>query len=330
MSSRPAITENEWICGGSRCQQVNSGNNTCCEFCGRSKPRGKGQVGHEIGKEAAEKSKGLFAAEDWSCSKCGNINWARRLQCNICNAAKCGEVEARTGYGGGYMDRQQVERRRNTSDDEYDHFGRRKKKANNNESAVRKNETAERKTAGNSSSGAVDTEKSKKRGSCSVSDDTSSSELSSPILQAVIPLQQKDVDIANVAVVSVAVPAEREVHLGRQEEAVHLQEVIVVTVGHQRRVAAASLREVAEVAQWKNGAAVDSALPGTTFVRRQVWLASGSYGTRFVPLLKLCRGFFRSTQYNAEKANLCALNRSVHSAKRHRGFSHRLTSCPSQ
>ncbi|CDW59441.1 hypothetical protein TTRE_0000777501 [Trichuris trichiura] len=121
-----------------QCQQVNSGSNSCCEFCGRSKPRGKGQVGHEIGKEAAEKSKGLFAAEDWSCSKCGNINWARRLQCNICNAAKCGEVEARTGYGGGYMDRQQVERRRNASDDEYDHFGRRKKKTNN-ESALRRN-----------------------------------------------------------------------------------------------------------------------------------------------------------------------------------------------
>ena len=30
-----------------------------------------------IGKQAAEKSKGLFSAEDWQCGKCGNINWAR-------------------------------------------------------------------------------------------------------------------------------------------------------------------------------------------------------------------------------------------------------------
>ena len=34
-----------------------------------AKPRAKQRVGKEIGKEAAEKSKGLFAAEDWVCSK---------------------------------------------------------------------------------------------------------------------------------------------------------------------------------------------------------------------------------------------------------------------
>jgi hypothetical protein len=39
-------------------------------------------MGVEIGKNAAEKSKGLFAAEDWQCSKCGNVNWARRGTCN--------------------------------------------------------------------------------------------------------------------------------------------------------------------------------------------------------------------------------------------------------
>lgn len=34
-----------------------------------AKPRIKAPVGQVIGKNAAEKSKGLFAAEDWSCSK---------------------------------------------------------------------------------------------------------------------------------------------------------------------------------------------------------------------------------------------------------------------
>lgn len=34
-----------------------------------AKPRAKQRVGKEIGKEAAEKSKGLFAAEDWVCTK---------------------------------------------------------------------------------------------------------------------------------------------------------------------------------------------------------------------------------------------------------------------
>ena len=35
-------------------------------------------LGTEIGKAAAEKSKGLFSADDWQCGKCGNVNWARR------------------------------------------------------------------------------------------------------------------------------------------------------------------------------------------------------------------------------------------------------------
>lgn len=72
----------------------------------------------------------MFSADDWQCSKCGNVNWARRQQCNMCNAPKFGEVEERTGYGGGYNDRGVVEykERRDDDDDEYDEFGRRRKK----------------------------------------------------------------------------------------------------------------------------------------------------------------------------------------------------------
>lgn len=70
-----------------------------------------------------------FSADDWQCSKCGNVNWARRQQCNMCNAPKFGEIEERTGYGGGYNDRGVVEyKERRDDDDEYDEFGRRKKK----------------------------------------------------------------------------------------------------------------------------------------------------------------------------------------------------------
>lgn len=47
----------------------------------------------------------------------------------MCNAPKFGEIEERTGYGGGYNDRGVVEyKERRDEDDEYDEFGRRKKK----------------------------------------------------------------------------------------------------------------------------------------------------------------------------------------------------------
>ena len=43
----------------------------------------------------------------------------------MCNAPKIGELEERTGYGGGFNERQNVEYvHREESDDEFDDFGR--------------------------------------------------------------------------------------------------------------------------------------------------------------------------------------------------------------
>ena len=64
-----------------------------------------------------------------SFSRCGNVNWARRKTCNVCNAPKLADLERRTGYGGGYMDRQDVEYIKRDYDEEFDEFGRKKKKA---------------------------------------------------------------------------------------------------------------------------------------------------------------------------------------------------------
>ena len=62
------------------------------------------------------------------CTKCGNVNWARRNVCNLCNAKKLADLEVRTGFGGGYNDRQDIEYvRRGDTNEEFDEFGRKKK-----------------------------------------------------------------------------------------------------------------------------------------------------------------------------------------------------------
>ncbi|KAJ6982725.1 hypothetical protein NC653_025741 [Populus alba x Populus x berolinensis] len=72
-------------------------------------------------------------------ARCGNINWAKRMKCNICNTNKPGHNEAgvRGGRGGGYkeLDEEELEetkrRRKEAEEDDgelYDEFGNLKKK----------------------------------------------------------------------------------------------------------------------------------------------------------------------------------------------------------
>lgn len=53
------------------------------------------------------------------------MNWARRNTCNVCNTPKVGQVEERTGFGGGFMERDENPEKiqRDSDDDEYDEVG---------------------------------------------------------------------------------------------------------------------------------------------------------------------------------------------------------------
>ncbi|KAK4468277.1 hypothetical protein MN116_008430 [Schistosoma mekongi] len=123
-------SKEDWVCSDPKCKNVNFAKRDKCNRC--DKPRKFGppaSSGLEVGKQLAEKSKGLFSPDDWICKTCGNINWARRNTCNVCNGSKIDIQGERTGYGGGFMERDEVVeyRERRDSDDEFDEFGRKKK-----------------------------------------------------------------------------------------------------------------------------------------------------------------------------------------------------------
>ncbi|XP_062280348.1 zinc finger Ran-binding domain-containing protein 2 isoform X2 [Scomber scombrus] len=143
------VSDGDWICPDKKCGNVNFARRTSCNRCGREKTTEAKMMkagGTEIGKTLAEKSRGLFSANDWQCKTCGNVNWARRSECNMCNTPKYAKLEERTGYGGGFNERENVEYiEREESDGEYDEFGRKKKKYRGKTSSTSSSKESEKK-----------------------------------------------------------------------------------------------------------------------------------------------------------------------------------------
>ncbi|WCJ28555.1 TBP-associated factor 15 [Euphorbia peplus] len=154
-SGKPWQQEGDWLCPNtSSCSNVNFAFRGVCNRCGSARPSGAGgggagaggrgrgrssQTSGGPGRSAAGPTTGLFGPNDWPCPMCGNINWAKRTKCNICNTNKPGHNEGgvRGGRGGGYkeLDEEELEetkrRRKEIEEDDgelYDEFGNLKKK----------------------------------------------------------------------------------------------------------------------------------------------------------------------------------------------------------
>ncbi|KAJ8765363.1 hypothetical protein K2173_012060 [Erythroxylum novogranatense] len=144
--------EGDWLCPNTSCGNVNFAFRGVCNRCGSARPsgasgggsgggRGRGSSGNDAaapGRSVGVSSK-IFGPNDWPCPMCGNINWAKRTKCNICNTNKPGHNEGgvRGGRGGGYkeLDEEELEetkrRRKEAEEDDgelYDEFGNLKKK----------------------------------------------------------------------------------------------------------------------------------------------------------------------------------------------------------
>ncbi|KAL3581798.1 hypothetical protein D5086_016130 [Populus alba] len=144
--------DGDWLCPNTSCSNVNFAFRGVCNRCASARPSGPsgggaGAGGHGRGRGANDSGvpgrsvgapTGLFGPNDWTCPMCGNINWAKRLKCNVCNTNKPGHNEGgvRGGRGGGYkeLDEEELEetkRRRKEAEDDgelYDEFGNLKKK----------------------------------------------------------------------------------------------------------------------------------------------------------------------------------------------------------
>ncbi|GLD98585.1 hypothetical protein PINS_up007302 [Pythium insidiosum] len=130
----PALTDGNWACPNPGCANVNFARRTECNRCHTARPEGAGaSASNSTSAPDARGPPGLFKSTDWTCVICGNVNWERRSECNICKSPKPGMPgldEKRDGAGGGFNERQErvASAKTEVDEDGYDDFGMKKKK----------------------------------------------------------------------------------------------------------------------------------------------------------------------------------------------------------
>ncbi|TMW66381.1 hypothetical protein Poli38472_004146 [Pythium oligandrum] len=134
----PSLADGDWRCPNPGCKNVNFARRAECNRCHTARPDGAGGAGSASSASGAAPvalggPPGLFKAGDWACLTCGNVNWERRNECNICKGSKPGMSgldEKRDGIGGGFNERQErvASAKKEVDEDGYDDFGVKKKK----------------------------------------------------------------------------------------------------------------------------------------------------------------------------------------------------------
>ncbi|KAG1707282.1 hypothetical protein DVH05_026476 [Phytophthora capsici] len=128
------MSDGDWACPNPGCSNINFARRNSCNRCQTARPENAGgDKPKPKGGGDFRGPPGLFQPGDWTCNTCGNVNWERRAECNMCKTAKPGMAgvdEKRDGAGGGFNERQErvASARTEVGEDGYDDFGMKKKK----------------------------------------------------------------------------------------------------------------------------------------------------------------------------------------------------------